>query len=71
MDDIFIYFVRLPTKIREMVTPCADGYTVYIDERLDESQRMKAYRHALEHIKHGDLDGDTDVDKIEKKRHAG
>lgn len=69
MDNVYTYFADLPPKFNEIVVPCADGYTIYIDERLDRSQRIKAYFHALYHIKHNDFDSDLDADSIEKRAH--
>lgn len=64
MEDIYVYFVDLPDGINEMVAPCFGGYTVYIDEDLDEAHRMKAYHHAMEHIERNDF-GKESVQKIE------
>lgn len=36
--------------------PCSEGYTVYLNSRLSEIQRLKAYKHELEHIDNGDYD---------------
>ena len=63
-EDIFVYLVDLPPGINEMVTPCCGGYTVYIDEALDDAHRMKAYHHAVEHIERKDF-GKENVQKIE------
>ncbi len=66
MDDVFVYLVDLPDGIHEMVTPCCDGYTVYIDSKLTDAERTKAYLHALEHIKRSDFEKD-DVQRIESE----
>lgn len=66
--DVYVYCVKLPFGIREMVTPCLEGYTVYIDERLDEAHRLEAYRHALEHIRRHDFEK-NDVQQIESEAH--
>ena len=47
---VYVYLVDMPPQTHEMVTPCADGYTVYIDASLDDKHRMEAYEHALRHI---------------------
>lgn len=70
MDDtIYHYVVNLPPKINEMVTPCADGYTVYISDRLDHEGQLRAYAHALEHIKNNDFASEEDIQSIEAKAH--
>ena len=56
MDDVFVYFMKLPDGIDEFVTPCSDGFTVYIDSSLDDRHRRKAYAHAIGHIKEMDFE---------------
>ena len=68
-DNIYLYLTRLPgTSIREAVLPCADGYTVYLDDRLTLEQQQEAYAHALFHIKNRDFEK-TDVNEIERIAH--
>lgn len=69
MYDVFVYFVDLPAGISEMVTPCPDGYTIYIDAGLDREHMWKAYQHAMRHIKNRDFEKD-DVQGIEGAAHA-
>lgn len=70
MDDIYVYRVKLPGKVKECVLPCRDGYTIYIDETLDDAQALSAYRHALSHIHRRDCDFDcSSVQKIEFETH--
>ena len=68
MDNIFTYFVKLPKGVDEVVMPCSDGYTVYIDEALSDTQKLKAYDHALRHIMGHDFEK-TDVQEIESRAH--
>lgn len=65
---IFTYFVHLPDGIHEAVMPCADGFTIYIDDSLDEYGRMDALAHALKHISREDWNK-SDVQEIEGKAH--
>lgn len=67
-DDIFVYITDLPEGVHEAVTPCADGYTVYLDSGLWKSDRIKAYEHALRHIKNLDFEK-CDVQEIEGRTH--
>lgn len=67
-DNIFVYTVKLPPSINEMVCPCADGYTVYISEDLSLDEQRAAYMHALGHIEDDDWNKD-DVDEIESEAH--
>lgn len=68
-DQIYIYIVHLPYGIKEAVSPCFDGYTVYISENLSTQGRYRAYRHALEHIRNGDF-AKQNVQQIEEEAHG-
>lgn len=68
MDSVYVYVVPLPDGVKEMVLPCADGYTVYVSEKLDEQSRRKSLAHAIRHIYYGDFDKD-DVQSIEADAH--
>ena len=70
MDDVFVYLVNIPGKVREFVMPCLDGYTIYIDEKLDRQAQQRAYRHALKHIKNADFDKEQST-YIELYAHEG
>ena len=70
MDDVFIYVVPLPLDVKEMVIPCLNGYTVYINSALDDAHQLQAYNHALYHIKHNDFEK-YDVQEIEYNAHKG
>lgn len=70
MDDIFVYCIPLPEGINELVSPGADGYTIYISDRLDQEHRIRAYKHALRHIKKMDFDREN-VQRIELYAHRG
>lgn len=65
---IYVYQVSLPDRINEIVTPCSDGYTVYIKESLDETSKRKALVHALKHIDNDDFHKDN-VQQIEYQAH--
>lgn len=69
MDDVFVYLVDLPSHVQEMVVPCVDGFTIYIDSKLDEACRFDAYIHALYHIRNGDFEK-SDADSIEQDAHS-
>lgn len=69
-ENIHLYLTRFPgTSIREAVLPCADGYTIYLDDRLTYEQQLAAYSHALFHIKNRDFEKDVDVGEIERIAH--
>ena len=70
MDNIYVYVVDLPPHVHEMITPCADGFTVYLDARLSRIGQMRAYDHALRHIKQNDFDRQN-VQHIEFYTHKG
>ena len=69
MDNIFVYIVDIPGNVGEMVVPCSDGYTVYIDVKLSHDEKVEAYHHALEHIRNDDFHADRAVGTIEQERH--
>lgn len=64
MDSIYIYLIDLPNKVHEMVAPCADGYTIYINARLSDLGRKEAYNHAMWHIVNNDFEKEN-IQEIE------
>lgn len=64
MDKIYVYLIDLPTKVHEMVTPCADGYTIYINAKLSQEGQQEAYDHAMWHIDNRDFEKE-DVQAVE------
>lgn len=67
-DDVFVYLIDLPDGINEMITPCTDGHTVYIDARLDDAHRLRAYEHACSHIDGNDFEK-SNIQQIEADAH--
>jgi len=55
-DDIFVYYAKMPEGMNEMVLPCLDGYTIYINDKLPDSEQMHSFLHALGHIERGDCE---------------
>lgn len=70
-DEVFVYVTDLPRKINEMVCPCLDGYCVYLNARLSQSQQEKAYRHAMRHIENHDFESEESISEIEIRAHEG
>ena len=70
MDDIYVYIVDLPPNVNEMVVPCCDGYTVYIDVKLSFAEKLVAYNHAMEHIRNDDHASCQSVAAIEAASHG-
>lgn len=68
-EDVYVYLVDFPAGIREAVTPCFGGYTVYIDEKLDRASQLRAYEHAMRHIRRNDFYVLNTADKIEAAAH--
>lgn len=69
-DDVYVYFVDFPDSVHSVCTVCADGYNIYINERLDDNHRQIAYLHELVHINNGHLERDINVDEIEGEVHG-
>lgn len=68
-DDVFVRLTKMPSsKLHEFVTPCAEGYCIYINEALDRPHMLQAYNHAMEHIINDDWNKDG-VQEIEIIRH--
>ena len=68
MVDIYVYIVDLPGRVDEIVLPCLDGYTVYLNARLSYAGRVRAYHHAIRHIERNDFEK-YDVQQIEEEAH--
>lgn len=66
---VHVELVDLPTTVRGFVTKSVDDYTIVINARMSQETRVKTYRHELEHIARGDLDGSGDIDQIERILH--
>ena len=67
-DDVYVYLAKMPNRIRGVVTPCIDGYTIYINDRLDRESMLRTYEHEMRHIKNGDFER-SDVQIIEYEAH--
>lgn len=59
MDEIYVYLVGMEPGVHEAITPCMDGYTIYLDKNLTREQLVKEYNHAISHIENGDFYDDT------------
>lgn len=70
MDNVYVYCVSLPPKIHEMVMPCDDGFTIYINVNDSITRQEQAYTHAMRHINNDDF-GKEDVQGIEQEAHYG
>lgn len=71
MDDIFVYIIAMDPLVKEQVVANQDGtFTIFINDYLSPERRMKAYNHAVSHIRNGDFDKKTDVDVIECEAHS-
>lgn len=68
MGEVYVYIVDLPDRVDEMVAPCIDGYTVYLNARLSYAGRVRAYLHAMRHIERNDFER-ANVQEIETETH--
>lgn len=69
MSDYYVYVVPFPDGIREAVTPGFENdYTIYLNEKLSDEEKLKAYRHALNHCINNDFERE-DVQEIEEQAH--
>ena len=67
LDDLFVRIVP-NLSVNEMITPCENGYSVYIKEELPEEKKIEALYHAYVHKKSNDF-GNIDIQDIESKAH--
>lgn len=65
MNDVHVYNVDLPLRVKGLVVPDDCGYTVYLNNRLSREQNMLTLKHEMEHIRRGDCYADEDADMIE------
>lgn len=70
MDEIYLYLIDIPGTVNEMVVPCYDGYTIYIDVSLSYEEKLDAYHHAMEHIRNDDFHSGDTADVIEARCHG-
>lgn len=62
--------IDFPNRGKEMVIPNEDdSYTVLINARLSDVERMAAYEHAMKHIVGNDFEKD-EVQIIEEMAHG-
>lgn len=67
-ECVNVFFVNLP--VSECVTKNEDdSYSIFINEKLCERKKIRAYKHALNHIAHDDFSNEIEADATELKRH--
>lgn len=67
LDDLFVRIVP-NLSVNEMITPCENGYSVYIKEELPEEKKVEALYHAYVHKKNNDFTR-SDIQDIEARAH--
>lgn len=69
-NRVIVVTMPLPAGVDEAVTPNDDEtHTVFLNENRPASVRIRAYDHALGHIRRGDF-WEEDVQAIEARAHA-
>ena len=54
--DYFVYYAPFPLSVRGVVTPNDDGtFSIFINSRLNDLEKRKAYRHEVHHIENDDF----------------
>ena len=62
--------MNLPKDVDEVITINEDcSYTAIIAENRCQDKQRKAYRHAVSHIEHNELEDGVDVQQAEKRCH--
>lgn len=68
--DLTIVYMNLPKDVDEVLTINEDcSYTAIIAENRCQAKQRKAYRHAVSHIEHNELEDGVDVQQAEKRCH--
>ena len=67
-NNYYVYVVDLPDGVNEMVCPCLDGYTIYLNSRIDSQSQYEGFLHAIQHITNNDFEKD-DIQSIEYDAH--
>lgn len=67
--DVNVFLIDFPNRGNEMVVPNEDGsYTILINARLSNDGQLRAYEHAMKHIKENDFER-SNVQEIEAVAH--
>ena len=71
-EDINVQIIDMDVMIPEQITKNSDGsYTIFLNARHTQENRIAAYQHAIEHIERGDFDTDYgDVQEVESEAHG-
>ena len=54
-DDIHIYTINLPCRVKGFTVPDDDGYSVYLNARCTREQNRRTLAHEISHIHRGDF----------------
>lgn len=69
IDNISVQLADLPARVHSFVHLSEEGeYTIFINARLNDVLRMKAYKHELRHIFNKDFESYC-ADQIEQRAH--
>lgn len=69
MEEINVQLLNMDTMIPEhLVKNADDSYTIFLNARLSQENRLKSYYHALQHIRNEDFSKE-DVQSIENIAH--
>ena len=54
--DYFVYYEDFPPTVRGVVTPNDDGtFSIFLNSRLSDSQKLLTYLHEVRHIENDDF----------------
>lgn len=57
MEEINVQLLNMDTKIPEqLIKNDDDSYTIFLNARLSQENRLKSYCHALQHIRENDFE---------------
>lgn len=72
MDSIIIRIIDMPLSLRGATVKDENGdYNMYLNARLSDEERVKAYRHEIEHIRQGHFYQERPVADLEREARHG
>lgn len=66
MNDVFVWYIRLPDTIRGVTTEDENGdYNIYINAALSSDQQKLTLKHEMAHIRRNDFASEESIFVIE------
>lgn len=69
-ENIRVYVVPMPSRIRSYVVRKDGFYTICINEAMNDAARLRAYEHEMYHIGNGDFESELSTGLLEIRAHG-